>query len=412
MKIYLVGGAVRDFLLKLPIKDRDWVVVGSSPKKLIDKGFKQVGKDFPVFLHPKTFEEYALARTEKKVGTGYKGFQTNYSKKITLNEDLIRRDLTINSIAQDKYGNFIDPYNGIKDIKLRILRHVSTAFQEDPLRILRVARFLSQLSHLGFRISNKTIKLMKNIVKNKEMSFLTKDRIWNETKKALMSYSPHIYFYILKKCNALSFIFPELNFLYNLKLKYLPLKNNNLENHFLFSFSNFSKNNLNLDLRFSFICQFLIYYKYIYKIDNKFNNNIDYSNLIKNMLIRLNVPVYIRKLSIIISNNYFFLHNIFLKSSKDIVILFDKIDIWRNPYRIIQLGILSKYCIFFSKCKYSCSNYNIKNFLKIIFILLNSISISWIINTCGLKGYNIKKELIRLRVLLLDIYRLKIYLIK
>ncbi|CAL4318153.1 Multifunctional CCA protein [Buchnera aphidicola (Periphyllus testudinaceus)] len=411
MKIYLVGGAVRDNLLKLPVKDRDWVVVGATPNELIKKGFKQVGKDFPVFLHPKTFEEYALARTEKKLGVGYKGFQTNHSKRVTLNDDLIRRDLTINAIAQDVKGNFIDPFNGIQDLKLRLLRHVSKAFKEDPLRILRVARFSAQLSHLGFQVEKNTMKFMKIMVGTGELSFLTSHRIWNETKKALISYSPHVYFYILRQCNALSVIFPEINYLYNIKIKNLYFKNNNLGEHFLFSLSNFSKFNLSIELRFAFLCQFFIYYRYIYRINKKFKEDFFQSNLIKNMFIRLNIPIFIRKLSYISSNNYFFLHNIFLKSSKDIICLFNKIDVWRNPSIIIKLGILSEYCIFFPECKYHCKRYDIKNFLKIIFIISSSISIKWIIKS-GFKGYYIKKELIKLRTLLLEIYRLKIFLIK
>ncbi|NIH41223.1 MAG: tRNA CCA-pyrophosphorylase [Buchnera aphidicola (Periphyllus aceris)] len=411
MKIYLVGGAIRNSLLKLPVQDRDWVVVGSTPKDLIKKGFKQVGKDFPVFLHPKTFEEYALARTEKKLRLGHKGFSTNFSKNITLHDDLFRRDLTINAIAQDKYGNFIDPCNGLKDIKLRLLRHVSQSFKEDPLRILRVARFASQLFHLGFQVEKSTMKLMKEVVKNGELSSLTSHRVWNETKKALISYSPHVYFFILKQCNALSILFPELNFLYNIKVQHFYLKNNNLGDHFLFSLSNFSKKYKECDIRFAFLCQLFFYYNYFLKFTGKFKENKYILNLVKNMCIRLNVPIFIRKLSYIVVNNYFFLHNIFLISSLDIVLLFNKMDIWRIPSRIIKIGILSEYCIFFYKCKYNCYRYNIKSFLKIIFLLLNSVSIQWIIKN-GFKGYLIKKELIRLRVFLLDIYRFKVFLIK
>lgn len=410
MKIYLVGGAVRDFLLNLPVKDRDWVVVGSTPKELKKNKFKQVGKDFPVFLHPKTFEEYALARTEKKSGFGYTGFSTNYSKNVTLYEDLLRRDLTINAIAQDKNGNFIDPLNGRKDIKLRLLRHVSKAFKEDPLRILRTARFAAQFSHLGFRIEKKTMIFMKSITKTGEVSFLTSHRIWNETKKALITSSPHVYFYVLKKCNALSVIFPEIYHLYNIKLNYGNCYNN-LGDYFLYSLSNFSKSNFKLDIRFSFICQFFIYYKNIFNFIKKKNNCSNFQiNLVKNMLKRLNVPIYIQNLSLIVSENYFLLHNIFFLNSKAIVILFDRMNVWRNPNKVIKIGVLSEYCIFFNECNCFLKKYKIRNFYKIIFFILSAVSVKFIIKE-GFKGFYIKKELIKLRTLFLDIYRLKVFLI-
>ncbi|CAL4318110.1 tRNA CCA-pyrophosphorylase [Buchnera aphidicola] len=410
MKVYLVGGAVRDFLLNLPIKDRDWVVVGSTPEELIQKKFKQVGKDFPVFLHPITSEEYSLARTEKKSGVGYKGFKTYYSKKVTLYEDLMRRDLTINAIAKDKNGVLIDPLNGMKDIQLGLLRHISKDFQDDPLRVLRVARFSAQLSHLGFRIAKETIFLMKNIVKNCELSFLTSHRIWNETKKALNTKTPHMYFFVLKKCNALSVLFPEIDYLY--KINYFLFRYYNLGEQFLFSFSNFSKKNFSVDLRFSFFCQFLVYYNFLVQ-KNKFfsHKKIFKDHLIKNMLSRLEIPNFIQNLSIIIANNYFFLHNIFFESSEKIVLLFNRMNIWRNPIKIFKIGILSDFCIFFSECRYNCREKKVGNFLKIVFFILSSVSIQFIIKK-GFKGFFINQELIRVRTILLDIYRLKIFLIK
>ncbi|CAL4318148.1 tRNA CCA-pyrophosphorylase [Buchnera aphidicola] len=409
MKVYLVGGAVRDFLLNLPIKDRDWVVVGSTPKELIKKKFKQVGKDFPVFLHPKTFEEYALARTEKKFGFGYTGFKTSYSKKITLYQDLLRRDLTINAVAQDKNGDFIDPVNGIRDLKLRLLRHISKNFQDDPLRILRVARFSAKFAHLGFIIVNKTMYLMKKMVQNRELSFLTSHRVWNETKKALVTQTPHVYFSVLKRCNALSILFPEIDYLY--KINYFLFKNYNLGEQFLFSLSSFSKNNFEIDLRFSFFCQFLVYYNFFIKKNKNFvYKDIFKDILIKNMLSRLDVPIFIRNLSVHIANNYFFLHNIFSESSYNIILLFNRINVWRNPIIILKIGVLSDFCIFFSKCKNNCKKNKIGIFLKIIFFILNSVSVKFIIQQ-GFTGLWINQELIRLRTFVLDIYRLRIFLI-
>mgnify|MGYP003319950512 FL=1 len=194
MKIYKVGGAVRDSLLGVKSADNDWVVIGSSPEEMIAKGFKPIGKDFPVFLHPETNEEYALARTEKKSGTGYHGFTFYFGEDVTLEDDLSRRDFTINAIAEDKEGNIIDPFNGQKDLDNKLFRHVSNAFYEDPLRAIRLARFHTY-SHLkDFRIHDSTIKSVSDIVSNGEIAELSPERIWSETLKALKSPNPNIYF--------------------------------------------------------------------------------------------------------------------------------------------------------------------------------------------------------------------------
>lgn len=211
MKIYLVGGAVRDELLGLSINENDWVVVGSSIEEMKSKNYKQVGKNFPVFLHPKTKEEYALARIEKKDGSGYTGFTTNSNKEITLEEDLKRRDITINAIAKDFNGNFIDPYDGIGDLKKRRLRHISDSFSEDPLRVLRVARFHAKLAHLGFRIENKTKELMHEISRNRELSTLSSERVWCEFEKGICERSPQIFIQTLYECGALKVLLPELD---------------------------------------------------------------------------------------------------------------------------------------------------------------------------------------------------------
>ena len=214
MQIYLVGGAVRDSLLNYPVYENDWVVVGATPEKMINLGFKPVGKDFPVFIHNKTGEEYALARTERKSGRGYQGFEFYTSTDVSLEEDLVRRDLTINAIAQDSDGNLIDPFNGQKDIQLKVLRHVSDAFIEDPLRVLRVARFAARYHHLGFTVAPETMALMKSIVEQGEIEFLVAERVWKETSRAMQSKSPHIYIEMLRECGALDILFPEINALF------------------------------------------------------------------------------------------------------------------------------------------------------------------------------------------------------
>lgn len=210
MQVYLVGGAVRDELLGLPVTERDWVVIGASPEDMQAKGYKPVGKDFPVFLHPKSKEEYALARTERKQGRGYKGFEIHTSPEVTLEEDLLRRDLTINAMAKNDAGEIIDPYGGQQDLENKILRHVSDAFAEDPLRVLRVARFAAKLHSLGFKIAHETLLLMRHIVSSKELQELTLERVWQETSKALLTDSPGEYFEVLKNSKAFSQIFPNV----------------------------------------------------------------------------------------------------------------------------------------------------------------------------------------------------------
>ena len=210
MKTYLVGGAVRDELLELPVKDRDWVVTGATPEQMMNQGFRPVGQDFPVFLHPKTKEEYALARTEKKSGHGYAGFTFFTSPTITLEEDLLRRDLTINAIAKDESGNLIDPYSGQQDMENRILRHVSPAFREDPLRILRVARFAARFSNLGFSVAAETQNLMREMVNEGEAEWLVAERVWQETCRALTEADPARYFQELNNVGALAVVMPEI----------------------------------------------------------------------------------------------------------------------------------------------------------------------------------------------------------
>ena len=211
MKIYLVGGSVRDKLLGLAIKDRDWLVVGSTPEDMLANGFQPVGKDFPVFLHPQTHEEYALARTERKTAPGYKGFVVHADQNVSLEEDLARRDLTINAIAQAEDGSLIDPYNGQHDLKSKILRHVSPAFVEDPVRVLRIARFAARFN---FTIADETLALIKQMIEAKELDHLVPERVWQEVEKALATTSPSLFFIALRKAGALKCLFPEVDRLF------------------------------------------------------------------------------------------------------------------------------------------------------------------------------------------------------
>jgi tRNA nucleotidyltransferase (CCA-adding enzyme) len=214
MQVYLVGGAVRDQLLGRQVKERDWVVVGGSPEELLTAGYRAVGRDFPVFLHPETHEEHALARRERKTGPGYRGFVTEFSPDITLEEDLLRRDLTINAIAQLPDGTLVDPFGGKADLEARVLRHVSASFCEDPVRILRLARFAARFAPLGFSVHDSTLALARQMVAAGEVDALVPERVWQETERALGEGRPDVFFKVLRDCGALKVIFPEVDRLF------------------------------------------------------------------------------------------------------------------------------------------------------------------------------------------------------
>lgn len=224
MKAYLVGGAVRDTLLKLPVRERDWVVIGETPAAMLARGYLEVGKDFPVFLHPETKDEYALARIERKTTHGYKGFAIHATPDVSMKDDLMRRDLTINAMALMDNGEIFDPYGGQKDLENRVFRHISPAFCEDPVRVLRIARFCARYQHLGFNIAPETQTLMQEMVVQGEIDHLVAERVWAETVKALDEQSPAAYFQVLRDCGALARIFPELDNLFGVPqpAKYHP----------------------------------------------------------------------------------------------------------------------------------------------------------------------------------------------
>jgi tRNA nucleotidyltransferase (CCA-adding enzyme) len=248
-KIYSVGGAVRDELLGLAVKDHDYVVVGATPKAMLDAGYKPVGKDFPVFLHPKTHEEYALARTERKTGAGYKGFAVHAAPDVTLEEDLARRDFTINAIAKDADGKLIDPYNGQADIQSKTLRHVSAAFTEDPVRILRAARFSARFAN--FTIAPETLALMRQMVQNGEVDALVPERVWQELSRGLMESKPSRMFEVLRDCGALQKILPELDRLWGVPQP--PLHHPEIDTgiHVMMVIDYAAKQNFSLPIRFA-----------------------------------------------------------------------------------------------------------------------------------------------------------------
>lgn len=311
---FLVGGAVRDRLLNWPYHECDYVVVGSNVDTMLNLGFQQVGKDFPVFLHPVTKEEYALARTEKKQGKGYTGFICYAAPDVTLEQDLLRRDLTINAIAKSSDGQLIDPYKGQEDIKNKILRHVSPAFSEDPLRVLRVARFAARYHNLGFTVADETIKLMQKISALGELKSLAAERIWKETEKALSEQHPAVYFDVLKQSDALIELFPELDAVW---LNHAT-SDNHIAKKALISASNLTQC---IDVRFAALCHAIVT-----------NSNLkpENDNTVKTMCERLKIPNQIKSLALQVNQHFEQILNSNSLTPKAMLTLFNQLDIWRK----------------------------------------------------------------------------------
>ena len=340
--VYLVGGAVRDQLLNLPVKDRDWVIVGATPQTLIDLGYQQVGKDFPVFLHPQSKEEYALARTERKSGQGYTGFICDFSADITLEQDLIRRDLTINAMAQDLQGNLYDPYHGADDLQQRILRHVSPAFVEDPLRVLRVARFAARYHHLGFTIAPETLQLMQTLTQQGELQHLTAERVWAETEKALNEKNPEIYFETLRQVSALALLFPELDALYGVPnpAKYHPEIDSFVHTMMVLQQATLLSEQVDCHksaVRFAAICHDLGKAK---TPKSNWPHHHGHEKLgitpTRNLCKRLKVPSYYQQLAELTCEYHTHIHKIVELRPETVVKLFNTFDVWRKPLRFME----------------------------------------------------------------------------
>lgn len=340
MKVYLVGGAVRDQLLGLPVKDRDWIVVGADPATLLSLGYQQVGKDFPVFLNPKTKEEYALARTERKSSAGYTGFICDFSPTITLEQDLIRRDLTINAMAQSEDGEIIDPYGGKQDLENRILRHISPAFSEDPLRVLRVARFAARYHSLGFKIASETLALMTELALSGELQHLTAERVWLETEKALNEKNPEIYFETLHKTGALSVLFSEIDALHGVPN---PVKHHPEVDSFIHTMLvlkqavNLTENNPILNksaVRFAAICHDLGKALTPQNIlPHHYGHEQAGIKPTRSLCKRLKVPSYFQELAELTCEFHTHIHKAFELRAETVITLFNRFDVWRKPQR-------------------------------------------------------------------------------
>ncbi|MFM2477652.1 multifunctional CCA addition/repair protein [Celerinatantimonas sp. MCCC 1A17872] len=338
MQIYLVGGAVRDMLLGLPVNDSDYVVVGASAEQMLEKGYQQVGKSFPVFLHPKTSDEYALARTERKQGKGYTGFVCDFGPEIPLETDLKRRDLTINAIAQDASGNIIDPYNGRQDLEKRLLRHVSPAFAEDPLRVLRVARFAARFAHLGFSIADETMLLMSEMASSGELESLTAERIYKEMEKALTSQSPQVFFETLRQCGALSIIFPELDALFGIPAPAHWHPEIDTGIHSLMVLEQAALISTDIEVRFAALCHD---FGKALTPQNEWPSHHGHDERgiipVKALCNRLKVPNPVQDLARLACRWHIQCHKQAELSDEQLLNLLDQCDVWRKPQRFEQL---------------------------------------------------------------------------
>lgn len=334
MQVYLVGGAVRDHLLGRPVKDNDWVVTGATPEDMIKLGYEQVGADFPVFLHPETHEEYALARTERKSGKGYQGFVCDFSSGVTLEDDLLRRDLTINAMAQADDGSIIDPHNGQADLEARLLRHVSPAFQEDPLRVLRVARFAARFADAGFSVAPETLTLMKTMVEAGELEHLVAERVWTETQRALLEDQPAVYFQVLRECGALAAWFPELDALFGVPQpeKYHP--EIDCGRHALLSLEVSVPMSSALSVRWAALIHDL---GKALTPDSEWPRHFGHEKKgvkpIRQLCQRLKCPNDPTSLALLSSEFHTHIHRAFELRPETLLKVFDQLDVWRKPER-------------------------------------------------------------------------------
>jgi len=330
-----VGGAVRDRLLGIQVVDRDWVVVGTTPQAMIEAGYLPVGENFPVFLHPTTKEEYALARTERKTGQGYHGFTFHASPDVTLEQDLARRDLTINALAENADGEIIDPFNGRADLDARVLRHVSPAFNEDPVRVLRAARLLARFAQLDFTLAPDTLNLMQSMVTNGEVDTLVAERVWQETDKALSACRPRLFFEALRKCGALAVVFPELDALFGVPQLDRSLTEVDTGRHVLMTLDRACESSSDKALRFAALCHD------IGKADTpqaKWPEHLGYEKLgaakCALMCKRLRTPSEFRDLATLTAKHHTCVHGVFDLDANSLVNLLASLDVIRKRERL------------------------------------------------------------------------------
>lgn len=362
MKIYLVGGAVRDALLGRPVKERDWVVVGATPEQMVEAGYRPVGRDFPVFLHPQTQEEHALARTERKSGRGYHGFQFQTGPGVSLEDDLWRRDLTVNAIAQDADGTLVDPHGGRRDLEARLLRHVSPAFAEDPVRILRIARFAARFAPLGFRVADETMALMRGMVEAGEADQLVAERVWKEAERALMEAAPRVFFEVLQACGALARVMPELAALSGVpqRADYHPEVDSLV--HTLMCLEAAARADRPLDVRVAALLHDLG--KAVTPRD-EWPRHLRHEDrglpLVRQFCERLRVPAALRDLALAVTREHLLVHRVHELRPVTLAALLERLDAFRKPDRF-ELALQACECdargrLGFEDCAYPQTDY-------------------------------------------------------
>ena len=380
MKIYLVGGAVRNQLLGRLVHEKDWVVIGATVDQMLSQGYQAVGKDFPVFLHPQTHEEYALARTERKTGKGYTQFAFHADPGVTLEEDLLRRDLTINAMAQDEAGNIIDPYGGQRDLNKRILRHVSSAFAEDPVRILRVARLLSRYADLGFSIAPETYFLMRQMVRAGEVNALVPERVWQEFSLALMEPQPQQFFRVLRKCGTLAILFPELDKLFG--IPDVPQFHAEIDcgEHALLALTRAANLNYSGQIRFAALLQNLG------KDSTPFTQwplhahyQEDGVKLTQHLCSRYRASSNFRDLAMLTIRLHDYVYKALQLNAEELLTLFEKTDAFRRPERFQDFlqACAVNYCFDFNN---KVNNFPQKEFLNKILTIASRVSINDLIS--------------------------------
>lgn len=411
LNTYLVGGAVRDKLLNRPVKDKDHLVVGATVEQMLALGFQQVGKDFPVFLHPKTKEEYALARTERKQGHGYTGFTCYAAPDVTIEEDLIRRDLTVNAMAMDEQGNIIDPYHGQQDLKNRILRHVSDAFVEDPLRVLRVARFATRYHQYGFTIADETLALMSQISLSGELSTLSAERIWQEMQRSLAEDNPEVFFETLLKCHALKALWPELHSLWGVPnpekwhpeicsgvhtmmvLKQAVRLTNESDNTTI-------KQNSTI-IRFAALCHDL---GKGLTPDNKWPSHHGHEKaglpLVEKICQQLKIPNQYKQLALKVCEYHLHSHKAFELKASTILKMLNHLDAWRKPEEFDAFVMTCK-ADFLGRLHFENRPYPQEQFLLAVMQAASAVNAKEFVEQ-GLKGIEIKNAIAKARLIAIE----------
>lgn len=406
MKTYLVGGAVRDRLLGLPVKERDYVVVGATPEQMLALGFKPVGKDFPVFLHPQSKAEHALARTERKSGRGYHGFTFYTGPEVTLEDDLIRRDLSINAMAEDEQGKLVDPHGGRRDLEQRLLRHVSPAFAEDPVRVLRVARFYARFRPLGFRVAAETLTQLRALVDSGEVDQLVAERVWQETSRALMEQDPAAFFELLRECGALAKLFPELNAQFGVPQpeKHHPEVDAGV--HTLMALTEAAKRGAPLPVRYAVLCH--DYGKGAtpaHLLPRHHGHEASGVKLVEQCSARLRVPSDCRELAVLVCRYHLHTHIARELRAGTLLEMLEALDAFRRPQRFEQF-LLACECDARGRAGLQDRDYPQPDYLRAALAVAQQISADSVL-AAGLTGEAVGRELRQRRVRALTEWREK-----